>query len=542
MVVCLPIMSILGSESDMINFYILNTYLTALTIVGAILLLKNHYCFSIGKIEIVVFCILCFSFASNILNGYIFDWNLYCNLFVSLLFVIVSKILIFECSVDFRRLVFLSIIIVNVILLLSFFFLDNNDFANHHLGNVSVASVLLSISVCVIIYECVITSRRNLFMYILIIAIDIYYIYIFNSRTAYFVIIFFILGSSYCNRRIKILVIGTLLTLFIFSFACNDVKENSAFGRMFIYENSMHLVVDNLIDGTGGFGSFSYAYPIIQAKYFAKHMEFDTNYMLADNVMYAYNEYLQVLCEIGFIGVVLLGILLFQIRKALKADRVFYSVLFMPLAVSALFLYTFHIAIFCSLLLLCIVYAASFQKSKDGGIGVLKLPCLMVCMAIILYNIKHLNEALIVRSDLEKSGMDMVCDKINILNFVDNKKLLYMYASLYSYKGKNDDFMEKMNVVSSKFLNSDLVCLEACNLIEMKKYDIAKEKLILASNICPNRFRYRYVLFKMLLETGQVEEAKCVAKFINDMPVKIHSPVITAIKLEVNDFLSNMQK
>ena len=117
-----------------------------------------------------------------------------------------------------------------------------------------------------------------------------------------------------------------------------------------------------------------------------------------------------------------------------------------------------------------------------------------------------------------------------------------MYASLYSYKGKNDDFMEKMNVVSSKFLNSDLVCLEACNLIEMKKYDIAKEKLILASNICPNRFRYRYVLFKMLLETGQVEEAKCVAKFINDMPVKIHSPVITAIKLEVNDFLSNMQK
>ena len=58
-----------------------------------------------------------------------------------------------------------------------------------------------------------------------------------------------------------------------------------------------------------------------------------------------------------------------------------------------------------------------------------------------------------------------------------------------------------------------------------------------ASYICPNRFRYKYELFKIYKETNNIRKANEIADHISRMPVKINSPTIFAIKKDIDNFL-----
>ena len=536
LLISLPIISILGDETKMTNFYILTLWISVLIFIGIIIHIKNKYELHIGKIEIILFMITGISLTSCILNKFPISKYLYYNLVTIPILIFISTPIIKKYKNCFCKDIFNIIISINFIVIILLSLNKEHNIINYHLGNDSISSIILSISTCILTYKY--TKRKKgiiSFIYVIIILFDCYYIYKLNCRTAYFIIIFSFLFNKSYNKYIRLLTTGAIITIFLFLFVNNSTKNNSTLGRVFILKNAFTLSSNYFIYGAGGFDSFSYAYPKIQAQYFNKNKSFDKNHLLADNIIYAYNEYIQTLCEIGIIGIFLIVYGFVYTKKMLKTEQIYYSNLFIPLILSAFFTYTFHIAIFCSLLILSLVFATSFQETRTKFYFI-KAPLFSIILTIMIYNIQHLYKSIYINKTLTSKDIQKIDNNLIINEFNENKKYMYLFASLY--KGENKEYINNIKAISKKYINSDLIFLEAKKLIEIKHYNEAKNKLIFASNICPNRFRYRYELFKTLCKLKNISQAEQLARFIINMPIKINSPVIKAIKLDVKDFLN----
>lgn len=520
----------------MTNFYILTLYISGLIFIGINIHIKNKYELHIGKIEIILFLITCISLTSCILNKFPISKYLYYNLATIPILIFISTPIIKKYKGCFCKDIFNIIININFIVIILLNLNKEHNIINYHLGNGSIVSIILSISICILAYKYTKKSKELIsLIYIIMILLDCYYIYKLNCRTAYFIIIFSFIFNKFYSKYVKLLISGITVAIFLFLFINNNAKNNSTLGRAFIIKNAFTLSSNNFIYGTGGFDSFSYAYPKIQAQYFNRNKSFDKNHLLADNVIYAYNEYIQILCEIGIIGIFLIVYGLIYTRRILQTEQIYYYNLFIPLILSAFFIYTFHITIFLSLLILSLAFAASFQETKTKFYFI-KIPLLLIISMIIIYNSQHLYKSIYINKILTSQNMQKIDDNLIINEFNENKKYMYMFAHLY--KCENKEYIKNIKEISKKYINSDLIFLEAKKLIEIKQYNEAKNKLIFASNICPNRFRYRYELFKTQLKLGNINQAKQLAIFIINMPIKINSPAIKAIKLEVEEFLN----
>jgi O-antigen ligase len=87
------------------------------------------------------------------------------------------------------------------------------------------------------------------------------------------------------------------------------MKQASADGRLFIWRVSMDMVKEFPLYGKGADG-FTANYMPAQAAYFEAHPNSDYIRQATDNV-HAFNEYLRIVCEYGFVGLLLLAALLF---------------------------------------------------------------------------------------------------------------------------------------------------------------------------------------------------------------------------------------
>ena len=130
--------------------------------------------------------------------------------------------------------------------------------------------------------------------------------------------------------------------------------------------------------------------------------------------------------------------------------------------------------------------------------------------------------------------MDLQQKKDAINNFCENKFFLMEVACSY-----NNTNTEIYNRIEKYFLHSEILFYESKKLIKIKKYDIAEQKLIFASNICPNRFRYKYELLKLYKITRNTTKTKQTAENIMKTPIKIMSPIVLAIKKEAAELLED---
>ena len=73
----------------------------------------------------------------------------------------------------------------------------------------------------------------------------------------------------------------------------------------------------------------------------------------------------------------------------------------------------------------------------------------------------------------------------------------------------------------------------------MKNFDFkaAEKQFLQASHICPNRFRYRYALFKLYQTQNDTLKSKSIAIEISKMAVKVNTPVVVTIKREIDEYL-----
>lgn len=92
-----------------------------------------------------------------------------------------------------------------------------------------------------------------------------------------------------------------------------SIRPLSADGRLFIWYNTVRMIADHPLWGTGS-GGWLANYMYYQADFFVNHP--DSIYqMLADDVIYPYNEYLLMITEHGLAGWLFLFFFFYEICK-----------------------------------------------------------------------------------------------------------------------------------------------------------------------------------------------------------------------------------
>lgn len=313
------------------------------------------------------------------------------------------------------------------------------------------------------------------------------------------------------------IVLFFLSIIFIFSFVYL-YKYKSANGRLFIWMNSLNGIHESPILGRG-LGSFKQYYMLLQKNYFADNFS-DKYSSIADNVEYMYNSLLLVLFELGFVGLLLVCVVLYYIfapkfksklSKPLKASCL--SVL-----VFSFFSYPSEIPAIC----IYMFFILGLISSVEAHYSVILVPALkkplvyIVSFVFMVVALFHFNYCLKIYATFKKWNVAMLYyDRGDF----SRSKILYDEIYAASYLNNNPIFLDhyaKVLFLTDDFQISDLVSkqvlkirpnvgnylLYAQSLARQGKYEFAEKFYIDAVFMVPKMFYGEYLLCKMYRESG----------------------------------------
>ena len=145
------------------------------------------------------------------------------------------------------------------------------------------------------------------------------------------------------NKKIYIFTISIALLLIITGgFGIYHLKKDSADGRAFIWKNTIELIKQNPLGV--GIGNFSGSYGHVQAAYFESGKGTEDEERVAGNPEYAFNEYLQICAEQGFIVFLLfLGIIGYSLYVGIKRKKIAATSSLLALLITASATYPFSV-------------------------------------------------------------------------------------------------------------------------------------------------------------------------------------------------------
>lgn len=326
-------------------------------------------------------------------------------------------------------------------------------------------------------------------------------------------------------------------------------KPDSAKGRILIYSVTMNMISDKPLSGHG-FHSFKKEYLNYQGKYFEKHP--DSNLSLyADDTKFAFNEYLQVAAEFGFIGLMTLALILFYcfslpVDTSCQSTVIALKASLISICCLSMFSYPLRNTYTFSEVLITILLLCSLDKRTTLSI---KLFSILLLVAILAFTLQSRSKELLAQKFITtqiNSGSNLKQKLILFSNYYPEFKNNSSFLASYGLNLSRDRQFEKSNhffTESLKYMNDiNIRMLIGCNFQQMKNYKEAENKYIDASNMIPCRFVPLYQLADLYKETGDTVKLLQVAKKIVDKPIKIPSYTVTRIKQEMEDVLHTYTK
>jgi O-antigen ligase len=353
-------------------------------------------------------------------------------------------------------------------------------------------------------------------------------------------------------------VLFTILSIIIVSIAVflYQYKPQSADGRLLVYEVSHSMIKNKPVFGHG-FCRFIGEYNNYQAAYFKTHP--NSNYeQLADNVLYGFNEFIQLTVELGIIGLLIFIGIVVLILKSKTKPKWDYIVLpakssLVGILICCLFSYPLHsLPLAVNIVfLLSIVMAANKNKSYSFTISetIFKPFAIFLITATLLICIWQWKDYEARKQWKQADFYAQIYDFKNALPLYLNayRELKYDGFFLSCY---GEDLMIANPIKANKILNeakrfnihNNSFIRLGDSYILLNQFDKAEEAYILSSLIVPSRFIPKYKLFILYCETKKYFEAKKVANIILQMKVKVPSTKVDLIKSDVKKWLVNQNK
>jgi len=336
------------------------------------------------------------------------------------------------------------------------------------------------------------------------------------------------------------LFIGTILGVFLYL-----MKQNSAVGRTLIWQITGNLFRDSFLFGGGSY-VFSRDYMPYQADYFVRNPE-SSYTLLADNIMYAFNEYLLLLSKYGLIAFI---VLTYGFATLLRSQPLSspYILCLISLGIVSLSSYPFQYPIAWLVLIYCLVQIGRKNKPLflfNIGSNQLRMASLLfLFLGFVLlakdvqfeyrWN-KAAKASLSQKTEMRLPVYDELFDSWN-----GNHLFLYNYAAELNQANDWHKSLAILHRTVAYWNDYDIQLLYADNYMKLKQWENAEPHLDLASNMCPNRFLPLFKLHEIYVNTDRKEKAMEMASVIMEKEIKVASAIIYSIQAQMKRYIKSV--
>lgn len=339
-------------------------------------------------------------------------------------------------------------------------------------------------------------------------------------------------------------IIISVLVVFLFA-GGYYYKKDSVNGRLLIWRVSADMIADAPLTGHG-VGAFESKYMFYQARYLGAnpYSEFG---ILADNVIYPYNELLHIGVELGIPGMLAAVLLIAAVFRYVspRKENTVYAGAFIALFLFSMFSYPSHVFLL-SLLLPVLLGGMVYEKGVIlprwfthqytwwliGIIGLCLLGKGWYEYAAMETRIKNLysNSPSSVQAS-ERYMKEHLCKLKSIPRFLD------LYAQ-YSYRHLPvAESFPVLKQTASIVPTSEIFCDLGDIYLQQNQIEKAIECYQLSSNMIPCRITPRYKLFQLYRTIGDSLRMQEVGKKLLVVPVKIENTQTLRIKAVVKKLL-----
>ncbi|MEY8587347.1 O-antigen ligase family protein [Phocaeicola sartorii] len=331
-----------------------------------------------------------------------------------------------------------------------------------------------------------------------------------------------------------------------------NYKSESAFGRLLIWKITILASHSHWLVGNGS-GYFEANYGHWQEAYFSTGGDTKLEYYVADYVTCAYNEFIQIFVEQGFLGLMLLITLILAAfkRKNLshsilvtgsKASLVSICILMCVSYPLQMRLIYFYFIVFLAIIF-CEPQKNDCLLSKKVTNG---LRCLypILCLYILwnaccnLYGLflMRKGQTSVFTNDI-KGGLECYQQAYPFLE--NNGIFLFYYSSALSLNKQYVLAIRELEKAVKKTSNPSCYILLGDNYKEIQEYKKAESVYLKAVHALPSKLYPKYLLVKLYRESSQYEKAFNVADEIIQMPEKVKTMLGKEIKEEMIHLVNN---
>ncbi len=355
------------------------------------------------------------------------------------------------------------------------------------------------------------------------------------------------------------LIIAVSLFTGITAYYLYAFKKDSARGRLFTWHLTTQIIKDHPLTGTG-FNTFALAHNDYQANYFANSTERNRNRILADNITYAFNEYLQLTSELGIIGFILflfiLGAAFYyspKIKDMSLIQRSFFISLF-PILICALFSYPFHdVPAFLNFFIfLSFIPTVKNKHTITVKIspGIYKfLALFLIILALIFLNKKlqvyKANKQWKAAAGIIRSGnTDAAFRKYQKVYPVLRRDglFLYNYGSELALARQYSLSLQILHEALDRINDADVYNYLGESYEGINDLKSAEESFLHAYHIIPHKIYPLYRLVYLYAKQNEPDKAMNLAKKVANMDVKVKSDVTDRIKYDLNELIKQFEQ
>lgn len=345
----------------------------------------------------------------------------------------------------------------------------------------------------------------------------------------------------------KKIAISTLIILaaIICSISLYNFKKDSSDGRFLIWKVSGKMILEHPVLGIG-FGMFQSQYNLRQADYFRENPN-KKEQRLADNTRMAFNDYIQVFVEVGFVGLLLLFGGIYAIFSCLKLKHDLINVYLCPivvLLVISLFSYPLNIL---STKILLVFFIGIISNIISDTFQHYNLFNIRRWMFFLMLSFSFFISFRYLIKFQKYSVWSYASYQYKIGNCVTSE---FYYRQVYDYLKDEPSFSEKyaeclivnqkysealnvLNRVKSIVPNSDLFILMGNIYEKTKQYSDAIMCYEEAGYMVPNKFRPGYLEARLYFEMGDTLKAKTIVNELLKKDIKINSGYVIDVLNEI---------
>lgn len=355
---------------------------------------------------------------------------------------------------------------------------------------------------------------------------------------------------SIAHKYLFVLFINVFVIIFFRGLY--QMKKDSADGRLLIWAVTTKMIQDKPILGRGTNG-FESNYMNYQADFFK--LNANSKYIrLADNNIFAFNEFFRITAEYGLVGLLfILSIIYFifwgkyQENISIEENLLIIAAKtgIISILVFSLFSYPFEILPLNLNVVLFIAIISSFQKPifkfQLDNHWIMRIVGIILIgfSVIIILNTSNIYKAQ-KKWKLGYTSLQLKAYRFSLKYFEEaypilnnNGEFLIQYGKALALSGEYKKAIVQLDLAKKYQPNSVVYTTLGDCYKNVGEFDLAEESYIKAFNMVPNRLYAEYLLAKLYFENSKDASALKIAEKIIAHKPKVNSIAVTEIKNEM---------